>query len=197
MKLSAVSTQSPWLQTFGISRHSFRPEGGQGVWCPRSPHPTVCPEPSHVAVGKPDRLPILAAVPGEMLHLPFHPHDSPVNRCSQHPHPKVQPRREFPGSPEVITPRFHCRGARVQSLVRELRSCKPRGTAPPPKESTAKEQSPDRAVPYPSHRGRQSLALSYTQLPHLPTGVPTYPRKPPLATACTLGRTCSGSCRGC
>ena len=32
------------------------------------------------------------------------------------------PTGDFPGGPVVKTPHFHCRGARVRSLVRELRS---------------------------------------------------------------------------
>ena len=32
---------------------------------------------------------------------------------------------EFPGGPVVRTPRFHCRGAGFDSLVRELRSRRP------------------------------------------------------------------------
>ena len=34
----------------------------------------------------------------------------------------------LPGHPVVRTLRFHCQGPLVQSLVRELRSCKPQGT---------------------------------------------------------------------
>lgn len=104
------------------SRHGYRRLGspdthsvlreGREYGAPQSPHPTVCCEPSHVAVGEPDRLPILAAVPGKCFTSHF-TLTTPVNRCSQHPHPKVQPRREFPGSPQLITPRFHCSGARV------------------------------------------------------------------------------------
>ena len=30
---------------------------------------------------------------------------------------------DFPGGPAVKTPGFHCKGAWVQSLVREIRSC--------------------------------------------------------------------------
>ena len=37
--------------------------------------------------------------------------------------------KEFPGSPGVRTLRFHCRRPGDQSLVRELRSHKPRGVA--------------------------------------------------------------------
>ena len=36
---------------------------------------------------------------------------------------------DFPGGPVVKTPRFHCRGHGVPSLVGELRSYMPRGTA--------------------------------------------------------------------
>ena len=36
---------------------------------------------------------------------------------------------EFPGGPVVRTPRFHCWGPGVLSLVRELRSHKPHGSA--------------------------------------------------------------------
>ena len=35
--------------------------------------------------------------------------------------------REFPGGPVVRTLHFHCQGAWVRSVVRTLRSCKPRG----------------------------------------------------------------------
>ena len=45
---------------------------------------------------------------------------------------------EFPGSPVVRTPRFHCRG-QVQSLVRELRSCMPRSAAKKKKEKKKAE----------------------------------------------------------
>lgn len=37
--------------------------------------------------------------------------------------------RDFPGSPVVVTPRFHRRGHRVPSSVRQLESCKPHGVA--------------------------------------------------------------------
>lgn len=37
--------------------------------------------------------------------------------------------REFPGSPVVRTPRFHCQGPGIQPLVKELRTHKPYGTA--------------------------------------------------------------------
>ena len=37
--------------------------------------------------------------------------------------------RDFPGSPVVVTPCFHCRGHRVPSLVGQLESCKPHGVA--------------------------------------------------------------------
>ena len=37
--------------------------------------------------------------------------------------------RQFPGGPVVRTRCFHCPGARVQSLVRELKSHKLRGAA--------------------------------------------------------------------
>ena len=37
--------------------------------------------------------------------------------------------RDFPGGPAVKTPCFHCRGSGFDSLVGELRSCMPRGTA--------------------------------------------------------------------
>ena len=37
--------------------------------------------------------------------------------------------QEFPGSPVLRTARFHCQGARVWSLVRELRSHNPCSTA--------------------------------------------------------------------
>ena len=43
--------------------------------------------------------------------------------------PKKGGTRGFPGGPAVKTPRFHCRGTRVRSLVGELRSCMARGTA--------------------------------------------------------------------
>ena len=36
--------------------------------------------------------------------------------------------REFPGGPVVKTTHFECGGARVQSLVRELRFYMPHGT---------------------------------------------------------------------
>ena len=36
---------------------------------------------------------------------------------------------EFPGGPVVRTPHLHCRGARVGSPARELRSRKPYGVA--------------------------------------------------------------------
>ena len=42
--------------------------------------------------------------------------------------------REFPGGPVVRTPRFHCRGHRFESLVRELGSCKPHSVAKKKKE---------------------------------------------------------------
>ena len=38
-------------------------------------------------------------------------------------------KREFPGGPVVRTPCFHCWGPRVLSLVKELRSHKPWGSA--------------------------------------------------------------------
>ena len=41
----------------------------------------------------------------------------------------VKQHREFPRGPVVRTLSFHCREFRVRSLVRELRSHKPYGTA--------------------------------------------------------------------
>ena len=35
--------------------------------------------------------------------------------------------RDFPGSPVVVTPCFHCRGQGVSSLVQQLESCKSHG----------------------------------------------------------------------
>ena len=37
--------------------------------------------------------------------------------------------KEFPGSPVVKTPYFHCQGAQISSLVRELRSHMLQGVA--------------------------------------------------------------------
>ena len=59
------------------------------------------------------------------------------NKCSDTAPPKLSythseskgEQREFPGGPVVRTPSFHCRGARVQSLVREPRSRMPHGVA--------------------------------------------------------------------
>ena len=53
----------------------------------------------------------------------------PLGRGMWPIHQKLQIRGEFPGGPVVRTPCFHCRGARVQTLVRELRFHKPHGTA--------------------------------------------------------------------
>ena len=45
---------------------------------------------------------------------------------------------DFPGGPVVRTPRFHC-SERVQSPVRELRSCVPLGTAKKQKQNENKK----------------------------------------------------------
>ena len=48
--------------------------------------------------------------------------------------------RDFPGGPVVKTPRFHCRGPGILSLVGELRSNVPRGAAKKRKKATGLKQ---------------------------------------------------------
>ena len=38
-------------------------------------------------------------------------------------------KRDFPGGSVVKTPSFQMQGAQIQSLIRELKSCKPHGVA--------------------------------------------------------------------
>ena len=51
---------------------------------------------------------------------------------------KEKRERDFPGSPVVKTLSFYCRGHRFWSLIGELRSCMPHGTAKKKKNEESK-----------------------------------------------------------
>ena len=60
---------------------------------------------------------------------------------------------DLPGGPVVRTPSLHCRGRGFKSLVRELRSYKPRGVAKTRKKERKKERKKDKALGFGSSTG--------------------------------------------